>query len=308
MGHPGQSRRRAFWDRFPPARGERINLVSHLAVVGLPRTPADVAEEIGVDLRLVETRLTIDAAGTELSVRLLGRRPARLLYLHHQSGTGDMFPEQVENLAEHGVAAPDIRGRGRSACADPSLHTWRQYADDVIAVLDRLELEQVVVVGMSFGSGVALATALRFPERVRGLVVWSTPYAGAEQGWSPEQKQTLDWTFAIAEAVVDHNGLDGIAARGAVDPSVDVERETRRWSRHDPVSFATSLLAVRYHQPFQVASELSAISTPTIVVPGTNAMHPARVGLVCASSIRDAHVTDEAGIGDALGSALARWP
>lgn len=256
----------------------------------------------------METRLSLEASGAELSVRLLGRKPPSLLYLHHQSGTGDMLPKQLDDLVEHGIAAPDIRGRGRSACADPSLHNWRQYTDDVAAVLDRLGLDKAVVVGMSFGSGVALATALRFPERIRGLVLWSTPYAGTARGWSPEQTQSLDWTFAIAEAVRDHHGLEGIAARGDVDPSVDVEREKRRWSRHDPVSFATALLAVRYDQPFDTTTELSAISVPTIVVPGANAMHPEPVGLACASAIPAAHVTDEVAVYDALLDALARWP
>lgn len=259
-------------------------------------------------MRLVETRLSVEAEGAELSIRLLGRRPPQLLYLHHQSGTADMVPKELDGLAEEGIVALDIRGRGRSACANPRLHTWSQYAADVNAVLDRLDLERTVVVGMSFGSGVAIATARRFPERIRGLVLWATPYAGAHRGWTPEQNLSLEWTFAIAEAVVEHNGLDGIAARAAIDPSVDVARETRRWTRHDPVSFATALLAVGYDQPFRFSGELSVISAPTIVVPGNNAMHPAQAGLACASAIRDAQVTDETGVHDALHDALARWP
>lgn len=253
-----------------------------------------------------ETRLSVSSAQTDLAVRLLGESPPRLVYLHHQSGTGDMPPAPLLALAGHGIAAPDIRGRGRSVCREAKRHTWGQYADDVVAVLDGLGAASAVLVGMSFGAGVALATQLAHPDRVDGLVLWSSPYAGAEQGWKPEQRRSLQWTFALAESVRDHQGLAGIAARGAADATVDVARESSRWSRHDPVSFATALLAVGYEQPFSTLDQLSTIRVPTVVVPGGNGMHPREIGVAYASAIPGARLVGEDGAQAAIADLLER--
>lgn len=34
------------------------------------------------------------------------------------------------------VILPDVRGYGMSRCSDPRCHTWKQYAEDVVALLD----------------------------------------------------------------------------------------------------------------------------------------------------------------------------
>jgi pimeloyl-ACP methyl ester carboxylesterase len=46
-----------------------------------------------------------------------------------------------------------------------------QFADDLAAFLDYLGIEQAVVGGISMGAGTALNFALRYPERIRGLVL-----------------------------------------------------------------------------------------------------------------------------------------
>lgn len=52
-----------------------------------------------------------------------------------------------------------------------SAFTFDGMADDVTALLDRLELPSVIVVGMSMGAAIAVRMALREPDRVRGLVL-----------------------------------------------------------------------------------------------------------------------------------------
>lgn len=76
------------------------------------------------------------------------------------------------------VLAPDQRGFGASPLGDdePSLD---RCADDVVALLDRLGLERVVLGGSSMGGYVAMALARRAPERLRGLVLVGTK-AGAD--------------------------------------------------------------------------------------------------------------------------------
>ncbi|WP_104127363.1 alpha/beta fold hydrolase [Cryobacterium sp. Y57] len=71
-----------------------------------------------------------------------------------------------------GAITPDLRGHGRSDRPHRSAdYLPRQLAADLVAVLDRLELERVDVIGYSLGSRVVAALARLAPERVRSLVL-----------------------------------------------------------------------------------------------------------------------------------------
>lgn len=70
---------------------------------------------------------------------------------------------------------PDTRGHGRSTGADLPA-TYAAFADDVVALMDRLDLPRAAVVGFSDGGCSALHLALRFPGRLTGLVLIGTPY------------------------------------------------------------------------------------------------------------------------------------
>ncbi|MFI5608994.1 alpha/beta fold hydrolase [Amycolatopsis sp. NPDC051903] len=73
------------------------------------------------------------------------------------------------------VITPDQRGLGRSPLPEtdrePSLD---DAARDVIALLDRLELDEVVLGGCSMGGYLALAVLRHAPDRVAGLVLIDT--------------------------------------------------------------------------------------------------------------------------------------
>lgn len=90
------------------------------------------------------------------------------------------------------VVAPDLVGFGfteRPPGISYGLQTW---VDHVIGVLDALELDRVDLVGNSLGGAVALALAIKFPQRVRRLVLMgsggpkSTITEGLEAVWGYE--------------------------------------------------------------------------------------------------------------------------
>lgn len=68
------------------------------------------------------------------------------------------------------VIAPDLRGRARSG-KPASGYEMADHARDVIALLDSLGLERVVMGGHSFGGYLAIFIAANYPERVSKLVV-----------------------------------------------------------------------------------------------------------------------------------------
>lgn len=80
------------------------------------------------------------------------------------------------------VRALDLRGHGDSAWADPPVYTFRTYAEDIEALVQRLDLRDFVLVGHSMGGMAALKYAAMYPGRLGKLVVVDTrTLMGAER-------------------------------------------------------------------------------------------------------------------------------
>lgn len=96
-----------------------------------------------------------------------------LILLHGGLGSGEMFGPILPALAAgHEVIAVDLQGHGRTADIDRPLDV-RLMADDIAALIGHLGLERPDLMGYSLGGGVAMHTAIRYPDLVRRIVVVS---------------------------------------------------------------------------------------------------------------------------------------
>ncbi len=98
------------------------------------------------------------------------------LMLIHGSGPGvtawanwrGVIPSLSETFR---VVAPDMLGFGYSERPEDGQYNLDRWVEHAVGVMDALDLEQVNLVGNSFGGAVALALAIRHPERVRRLAL-----------------------------------------------------------------------------------------------------------------------------------------
>jgi pimeloyl-ACP methyl ester carboxylesterase len=96
-----------------------------------------------------------------------------LILLHGGLMMGELFGPVIPLLAQqHQVITPDLQGHGRTADIDRPIDV-RLMADDIGALIDHLGLERPDLVGYSLGGGVALQTAVKYPAKIRRLVVVS---------------------------------------------------------------------------------------------------------------------------------------
>jgi pimeloyl-ACP methyl ester carboxylesterase len=113
-----------------------------------------------------------------------------LVLLHGGIAGGEIFAGIASRLAEgRRVIVPDLQGHGRTADIDRPLRP-ETLADDVAALIAHLGLERADVLGYSLGGHVTWRLAIQHPDRVRRIVVISTPCR--RDGSFPEVLAAMD--------------------------------------------------------------------------------------------------------------------
>ncbi len=99
--------------------------------------------------------------------------PRVLVCVHGLTRVGRDFDRLARALASHyRVVCPDVVGRGRSDwLRDPSYYVVPQYVADMVALIARLDVEEVDWVGTSMGGLIGIAVAGQAEAPIRRLVI-----------------------------------------------------------------------------------------------------------------------------------------
>jgi 3-oxoadipate enol-lactonase len=210
-----------------------------------------------------------------------------VLVLLHGGGPDhhSLFPLARQLADLYTVVLPDIRGYGRSVCADPCRHTWAQYADDVIALLDHLGARSAIVGGAGLGTTITMRTAVAYPDRVHGLILISVEDIEDDEAKAAEIK--------FLDAFADRVRTEGIEA--AWEPILKdlapiigaMVREAI--PRSDPASIAAAA-AIGHDRSFRSVDELAVITAPTLIFPGMDDRHPTALAEYLARMLPQGHL------------------
>lgn len=155
---------------------------------------------------------------------------------------------------------PDLRGYGRSPDGN-EIHTMRLLVEDVLLLLDRLNLERVILVGHSMGGYVSLTFAHAYPGRLAGLGLVATQ-ADPDM---PEKRQARLRTARDVRS----KGIDliahGMPSKLTQDPELQARLE-EMFHRVNPQSAIRSLKGMAERQ--DANPWLDQIHVPTLVIAG----------------------------------------
>jgi pimeloyl-ACP methyl ester carboxylesterase len=136
---------------------------------GIPRFNSRKAD---AGLRAVHTA---EIDGVRIYYETYGAGPP-VLVLHGGTAYLETMHHQIEALAkDHLVIAPDSRAHGRSTDGPGPLH-YHRMAEDMIALMGRLEVRKFDVVGWSDGGIIGLDLAIHHPDRVGRIVTMGANY------------------------------------------------------------------------------------------------------------------------------------
>jgi pimeloyl-ACP methyl ester carboxylesterase len=134
-----------------------------------------------------------DVNGIELYHEVYGAGEP-LVLIHGGLTTIGEMPVWIESLAKaRQVIAVEMQGHGHTADTDRPM-SFRTLGDDIAALLDYLDILKADLVGHSFGAACAIRAAIQHPDKVRRLVVISSPHA--RSCWYPETRQGMSQVSA----------------------------------------------------------------------------------------------------------------
>jgi pimeloyl-ACP methyl ester carboxylesterase len=170
------------------------------------------------------------ADGVMIHYTMKGTGSPALVFIHgwccdqtYWDGQVDFFAEKVQ------VVTVDLTGHGKSG-VNREEWTVDAFGDDVAAVVNKLNLPQVVLVGHSMGGPVAVTAAKKMQGKVLGIVGVDT-FQDFQEEWSDEQKAEFvkpfeeDFATAAQDFVrsmftedADSTLLEKVAADMSSDP------------------------------------------------------------------------------------------
>ena len=171
-----------------------------------------------------------------------------VILLHGGLGHGGNWGYQVPALldAGHRVVVIDSRGHGRST-RDTQPCRYELMASDVLAVMDRLQIETAAFAGWSDGACIALVLASKAPERVTGVFFFA---CNMDPSGTLEFKPTPAIDRCFSRHRKDYQALS--ATPDAFD------------------SFVGDVSKMMASEPNYTAADLAGIKVPVAVVLGEN--------------------------------------
>jgi pimeloyl-ACP methyl ester carboxylesterase len=128
--------------------------------------------------------------GIRIAYEVRGEGSLALVFVHGWSCNRSFWAGQMEPFSrQFKVVAVDLAGHGDSG-RNREKWTIQSYGDDVAAVVKKLNLKRVILIGHSMGGDVIPEAALRLPGRVMGLI-WLDTYKKLGAGRTPEEVQAF---------------------------------------------------------------------------------------------------------------------
>jgi 3-oxoadipate enol-lactonase len=189
-----------------------------------------------------------------------------LVFCHALATRQELWHRQRAALSlKFSIVSFDLRGHGESAAPGNGDYSFESQADDVVALMDHLNIDSAVLVGISVGGEIAQVAAARHPQRFERLMLAST-------ACHTEPARASTWESRIQEA--ERLGMSGIASATASrwfsESFKSANAEVIEWCRQCVA--ATSLESyvglARVIQVMDLRPRLATIGCPTMVLCG----------------------------------------
>ena len=204
--------------------------------------------------------------GVNLAVEVLGEGPA-VLFVHGYPLDRTMWRAQMDGLKGFRRIAPDLRGMGQSDAPDLG-YGMNIYAADLVALLDALDIQAVVLCGLSMGGYIIFELLRTSRSRVRGLVLMDTRSTPD----TPEARRARDAAAVTARergaAAIAEAMLSKMLAPATLANNPDLVEQVRTTITRTPAAGIIGALSAMRDRPGSDSLLPTLAGIPTMVMVG----------------------------------------
>ena len=193
-----------------------------------------------------------------------------LVLVHGHPFDRSMWRPQVEAFSRVGwrVIAPDLRGYGKTTVV-PGTTTLETFARDLAELLEYLEVDGIVLGGLSMGGQVVMEFYRLFPHRVRGLVLADTSARAETQDGKQHRNRTADRLLCEGMGAYAKEVLPRMVAPRNLRARPELARHVLAMMLATSPQGAAAALRGRAERP-DYLDLLGRITVPTLVVVGSD--------------------------------------
>ena len=192
------------------------------------------------------------------------------------------------------VISMDFRGHGDSHYSGPpEVYQIARFADDVLALMDFLQLQKVIIGGISLGSAVSLNLATRFPDRFLRFVL-------VRPAWIHQSfPSNLDLIVEIGQLIKTH-GVDRGKEIFLNNKDFQTIQENNygcafsilgQFERPQATTSYEALIELPRSIPFETWEMIQKIPQPALVIVNEDdPLHPWEMGVEIASHLPNAQL------------------
>jgi YbgC/YbaW family acyl-CoA thioester hydrolase len=233
---------------------------------GAPVPVPEALAQVMADRPLAGNLRRIAVNGVNLAVEVRGQGPA-VLFVHGYPLDHTIWEHQLAHLEGWMRIAPDLRGMGQSDAPDLG-YSMTTYAEDLLALLNTLGVDRVVLCGLSMGGYVLFEMLRLAPERVRGLILVDT----RAEADSPDTRKARDASAALAReggvAAIAASMLPRMMAAPIATEQPALYDRVRRMMEATPLSGLLGAIAAMRDRPDSTTLLPTLGSLPALVIVG----------------------------------------
>ena len=213
-----------------------------------------------------------------------------IFLIHGYPLSGELFAKNRQALDDHyTVITLDLRGYGQSKATGDNA-TIQTYAQDALALMDKLQLKKAIIGGMSMGGPIAFEMYRKAPQRFAGLILMDTtakPAGPPEAGlWNGVATLVQSKGVDALPMVLDKDMLTGqtrLKDKAMVDALNGIVLKS---SKNGAIAGARALANRPDSQP-----TLATIKVPTLIIVGVeDTIYPIKMAQAMQKAIPNAKV------------------
>jgi len=227
-------------------------------------------------LRDTEIYFDIEGAGLVPDGKRMREKPVAFLVHGGPGADHTSFKPTLSPLSQKmQLVYFDHRGQGRSARGAKETYTLDNNVEDMEALRQHLGLDQIVVIGASYGGMVALTYASRYPQHVSHLVAIVTV---PDYRFLKRAKEILAERGTKAQKTIAQRLWDGnfeneeqlreyfTVMRSLYSITYDPDSPQKAWDRAILSPDAINVAFGGFLRTYDIRSELPKITAPTLVI------------------------------------------